>query len=401
MKINHYGIINLILYNILRYIALKMGCSQSDDNKKPDLRIKKPNVSISHVKKRCATVGIFGKCNAGKTSLYNVLSGNPFEKLPLPTLDARYYRIPLSMIDPSGNLEPCDIKFYDLPGIENKRVLWKAYANIMDVVIYAIDTTDKNNLNVDKVLDTLTNFHVHMKVPRVILVGTKIDELKSKDNKELVDVMTEVYTGLGPLGVSRQMISSKTGANVENLKIQIASILSDVAHEQKIPKDRTVNIILVGKPSVGKTTFFNCALKGKSFSTDIYEPTMNVDMQVINVRDSNDKYKHMQIRLWDTAGQEKFNSLTNIYFNTADIILFFHDAQEFENYDFSSKSQNNNYYAEEEEIRKKYPNVKAEIVYMKSDLIKKSVDDNIMFFTRNNPQNIKNYVINVALELLQ
>ena len=379
-----------------------MGCLWSDDNNRHDLRLKKPNVSISHVKKRSVTVGIFGKCNAGKTSLYNVLSGNPFEKLPPPTLDAKYYRMPLSMFDPNYNFKPCDVKFYDLPGIENKRVLLKAYANIMDVVIYAIDTTDKNNLNVDKVLDTLANFHVHMKVPRIILVGTKIDELKSKENKELEEVMKEVYNGLGPLGVSRQMISSKTGTNIDSLKIQIAAILSDVAHEQKIPRDRVVNIILVGRSAVGKTTFFNCVLRGKNFITNVHEATINVDMQVINIRDPKDKSKSMQIRLWDTAGQERFNALTHNYFNNADIILFFRDAQEFENHDFSSNSvDSDHYYAEEIDMRKKYPNVKTEIVYMKSDLIKKSIDDSIMFFTRNNPQNIKNFVINMAIELLQ
>ena len=99
-----------------------MGCTSSDENnyKKQDLRVKKHNVSISHVKKRSVSIEIFGKCNAGKTSLYTIFSGKSFDKLPPPTLNPICHKIPLSTIDSSNNLEPCDVKLFDLPGIENR-----------------------------------------------------------------------------------------------------------------------------------------------------------------------------------------------------------------------------------------------------------------------------------------
>ena len=85
-------------------------------------------------------------------------------------------------------------------------------------------------------------------------------------------------------------------------------------------KELNIKIIVVGDSNVGKSALLNNYL-GNEFSKDI-TPTVGLEnkSKIINIRGLKAK-----VQIWDTAGQEKFNALTQQYFRNADGILLVFD----------------------------------------------------------------------------
>ena len=86
------------------------------------------------------------------------------------------------------------------------------------------------------------------------------------------------------------------------------------------PKELNIKLILVGDSNVGKTTLLNSYIENY-FSEDI-TPTVGLEKRVKTIDINGLKTK---LQIWDTAGQEKFNSLTQQYFRNADGILMIFD----------------------------------------------------------------------------
>ena len=88
-----------------------------------------------------------------------------------------------------------------------------------------------------------------------------------------------------------------------------------------------VKIILLGDSGTGKTSLINI-YEGKNFTE---ETTTTIGFQYIRdeMEFNNKKY---QIHIWDTAGQEKFRSVSKIYFKGADIIIFVYDISKKESF---------------------------------------------------------------------
>lgn len=70
--------------------------------------------------------------------------------------------------------------------------------------------------------------------------------------------------------------------------------------------------VLIGDASVGKTSILN-RISGKPFSFN-ENSTIGANYQLLT-NDVDDA--HVEIQLWDTAGQEKFRSLIPVYFRNA------------------------------------------------------------------------------------
>lgn len=77
--------------------------------------------------------------------------------------------------------------------------------------------------------------------------------------------------------------------------------------------------VLIGDASVGKTSILN-RMSGKPFSTN-EGSTIGANYQLLT-NDIDDM--HVEVQLWDTAGQEKFRSLIPVYFRNAigSIVVF-------------------------------------------------------------------------------
>ena len=99
---------------------------------------------------------------------------------------------------------------------------------------------------------------------------------------------------------------------------------------------KEIKVILVGMSGTGKTNIIN-SLTGQQFTDNSFTTTTSsfVD-KYMSVK--NKKYR---LEIWDTAGQEKFRSLTKIFIKDAKIVIFVYDIttkKSFEEVDFWVKT---------------------------------------------------------------
>ena len=79
-----------------------------------------------------------------------------------------------------------------------------------------------------------------------------------------------------------------------------------------------IKTIVIGPYSVGKTSLVNKYMMDKFNNYDV-APTIGVDFQVKNTIIDDKEYR---LQIWDTAGHERFYSLTKSYYKNADCIIF-------------------------------------------------------------------------------
>tara|TARA_B100000900_G_scaffold415357_1_gene444969 strand:- start:398 stop:1030 length:633 start_codon:yes stop_codon:yes gene_type:complete len=84
--------------------------------------------------------------------------------------------------------------------------------------------------------------------------------------------------------------------------------------------DYVYKLILAGSVGVGKTSLIQ-KITTSEFNPHTYTPTIGIEFcsTILNIHD-----KKIKCRIWDTAGQETYNSLINIYFRdiTGAILVF-------------------------------------------------------------------------------
>ena len=86
----------------------------------------------------------------------------------------------------------------------------------------------------------------------------------------------------------------------------------------------TVKIILVGDSTVGKTSLFNYIFNIK---TENYMQTIGIDNGQKEIKiNVKDKEYDILLLMVDTAGQERFHSLSKSYFKKAEGVLFMYDV---------------------------------------------------------------------------
>jgi len=90
-----------------------------------------------------------------------------------------------------------------------------------------------------------------------------------------------------------------------------------------------INIGLVGASTVGKTTMINKFHK-KDFNYMDTVSTLGMDKRQITVNISENEYK---VTIWDPAGQDKFELLTNNYIMNLDGIMLVFDTTELPSYE--------------------------------------------------------------------
>jgi Ras-related protein Rab-1A len=85
--------------------------------------------------------------------------------------------------------------------------------------------------------------------------------------------------------------------------------------------DLLIKALLIGDSNVGKTTII-----GKYLDKNFSEKTLNtvgLDLKYANLNINNKKIK---LQLWDTAGQEKFRSMTTSYYRGVNVIIIVFDV---------------------------------------------------------------------------
>ena len=94
--------------------------------------------------------------------------------------------------------------------------------------------------------------------------------------------------------------------------------------------DYKLQLIIIGDSGCGKTSFMDRYCDGQYRVS--YNATVGIDFKVKTVISSNNK--RVKLQIWDTAGQEKFNSITTAYYRNARGVVIMYDvtrANTFEN----------------------------------------------------------------------
>lgn len=236
-------------------------------------------------------VAIIGRPNVGKSTLFNRLIGHKhavISNIPGTTRD-RIYKM--------SNLRDLDVMIIDTGGIEKaptgdieSSVQTQADTAIKeaDLIIFVIDGTEDLTTNDFEAAEILRK----SKKP-IVLIASKADSSKLEEH-----IFNLYKLGFGdPL-----KISSIHNQGIETLIDNIASTLKKMGFkpEKKAKKhDEIINITLIGKPNVGKSSLVN-ALLG--------EEKIIVSDKPGTTRDSIDTpfvYNGTKYNLIDTAGLRK------------------------------------------------------------------------------------------------
>ncbi|KAF2433006.1 GTP-binding protein RHO3 [Tothia fuscella] len=122
-------------------------------------------------------------------------------------------------------------------------------------------------------------------------------------------------------------------------------------------------LVLLGDGACGKTSLLNVFTRG--YFPTVYEPTVFENYVHADIFIDN---THVELSLWDTAGQEEFDRLRSLsYDNTHAIMLCFSvdSADSLENIETKWKS----------EIEENCPGVKLVLVALKCDLRERHQDE--------------------------
>ena len=86
-------------------------------------------------------------------------------------------------------------------------------------------------------------------------------------------------------------------------------------------EDERIKVILVGETGTGKTSLINTAV-GKKFEEG--KEISSIKCSYVQLTKVIEDTEYI-INLWDTIGQEKFRSLTKVFFKNSDIVIFVFD----------------------------------------------------------------------------
>ena len=92
--------------------------------------------------------------------------------------------------------------------------------------------------------------------------------------------------------------------------------------------DNTINLLLLGSQSVGKTSFSNKLFKNAFKENQIATIGIGIDITVVELYGCL-----VKIELWDTAGQERFKSIPAKYYSKCDGFLLLYDVNDRTSFD--------------------------------------------------------------------
>ena len=121
---------------------------------------------------------------------------------------------------------------------------------------------------------------------------------------------------------------------INNLLIILIKLMSDTKEDSE---SIIYKIILIGDSSVGKTCLFKKITAG-TFSEKVIS-TIGMDRKSLNFKipikddQGNEKEKNFEIQLWDTAGQDRFRSITKQYFKDSQGLFLLYDITNKETFD--------------------------------------------------------------------
>ena len=91
--------------------------------------------------------------------------------------------------------------------------------------------------------------------------------------------------------------------------------------------DRSIKVILIGDSNVGKTSIIS-RLVNNQYS-DVYTPSISLEYNNHSIKINNFV---IRMQIWDTAGQEKTNSIISNYYRSAEVAIFVYSINKLQSY---------------------------------------------------------------------
>ena len=88
-------------------------------------------------------------------------------------------------------------------------------------------------------------------------------------------------------------------------------------------KQNEFKVIFTGDPNVGKTSLIRRICQGRFKDTRETTTEMDCGTKIVNTPEFP-----VTLKLWDTVGQEKFNSIPASYFRKSDIVVCVYDIHD-------------------------------------------------------------------------
>ena len=136
--------------------------------------------------------------------------------------------------------------------------------------------------------------------------------------------------------------------------------MNEVKSKENIPKE--IKVLLFGNSGVGKTSIFTRFYNNK-FDGNV-NSSVGVDFQTKVIKHKNKEYS---IHLFDTAGEERFRSVTTSYFHMADYFMLV--------FDLTNKNSLNAIPEWIESLKENVEKPKFMILGNKSDLERNQIQD--------------------------
>ena len=136
--------------------------------------------------------------------------------------------------------------------------------------------------------------------------------------------------------------------------------MNEVKSKENVPKE--IKVLLFGNSGVGKTSIFTRFYNNK-FDGNV-NSSVGVDFQTKVIKHKNKEYS---IHLFDTAGEERFRSVTTSYFHMADYFMLV--------FDLTNKNSLNAIPEWIESLKENVEKPKFMILGNKSDLERNQIQD--------------------------
>jgi small GTP-binding protein len=105
--------------------------------------------------------------------------------------------------------------------------------------------------------------------------------------------------------------------------------MEEIINDDGIP---SYNVVLLGESGVGKTQIIN--RKAHNTYEEDFQSTTGVSFTSWSVKINQDKSdQNIKLKVWDTAGQEKFRNLISSYFKIGDVFVLVYDITNKESFE--------------------------------------------------------------------
>jgi len=137
---------------------------------------------------------------------------------------------------------------------------------------------------------------------------------------------------------------------IEGFKNEIEEIKIERLKGENNTYDRSIKVILIGDPGVGKSNILSRLINNKF--EEKYNPSLSLEYSNHTIKINN---YIIRMQIWDAAGQEKKNSIISNYYKSAEVAVFVYsinDNKSFTSIQESSKELINENNDENNNVKK-------------------------------------------------